>query len=119
MKTMMKKLSPLSFLAGIIGLAFVLLLAITPAYAHGPICQNLEGGPCSPDGSQRSCVDAIDGGPGLCICTDGLWDCGTGFSLHQKFAFERVGAQDGPACPAPATIPWTMPTVSSLQREDR
>jgi len=73
---MKKKASRLVFLAAVIGLASSPLLDVTPAYAHGPICQNVQGGACSPDGRQLSCVDGNDGGPGLCICSGGLWDCG-------------------------------------------
>jgi hypothetical protein len=81
---MRKKLFHLVFLAGVIGLVSPPANVI-PATAslspspHGPICQAIEGGPCSPEGSERSCVDLYDGGPGLCICSSGLWDCGTGF----------------------------------------
>ena len=76
---MKKMFSRLVFLAGVIGLASLPLLDITPAYAYGPICQNIQGGPCSPEGREQRCVDALDGGPGLCVCNEGLWNCGTGF----------------------------------------
>lgn len=75
MKTLRKTFSRLFFLAGVLAVTLSPLLT-TPVHAHGPICQNLQGAPCSPEGSQRSCVDAIDGGPGICICTDGILDCG-------------------------------------------
>lgn len=71
---MKKTFSRLIFLAGVLGLVIWPLL--TPAYAHGPICQEIQGAPCSPNGAERSCVDALDWGPGICICTDTLWDCG-------------------------------------------
>jgi len=73
---MKKKSARLIFLIAVLALVS---LPITPAHAHGPICQNIEGAPCSPEGSERRCVDAIDGGPGICICTGGVLDCGTGF----------------------------------------
>jgi hypothetical protein len=76
---MKRTFSRLVFLAGVIGLTFLPLVDLTPAQAAGPICQNIQGGPCSPEGRERSCVDGIDGGPGICVCSDGIWDCGTGF----------------------------------------
>jgi len=70
----MKKLFRLVFLAGVIGLASW-ALSITPAYALGS-CENINGGPCSPEGKTLRCLwNPDDGGQGLCICTDGLWSC--------------------------------------------
>jgi hypothetical protein len=72
---MKKTLVRLAFLAGVLGLASSPLLDPTPAYGHGPFCQNLNGGPCSPEGREQSCTDGYDGGPGLCVCNDSLWSC--------------------------------------------
>jgi hypothetical protein len=48
-------------------------LSVPPAYALAS-CDNLQGGPCSPEGRTLRCLWS-DGGQGLCICTDGLWSC--------------------------------------------
>jgi hypothetical protein len=39
-----------------------------PAYAL-PYCDNLAGGPCSPEGKMIECIS------GHCWCTYGLWEC--------------------------------------------
>ena len=105
----MKNVSRLVLLAGVTGLAFWSLLDITPACAYGPICQNIQGAPCSPEGRERSCVDAYDGGPGLCICNDGLWNCGTG----TLFSIERVHTQKVSARPTTPAIPRTTSAPST------
>ncbi len=71
---MKKHVFRLLLLAAVIGLA-ASPLDVTPAYGYGPICQSIQGGACSPDGRELSCTDALDGGPGLCVCTDGFWSC--------------------------------------------
>lgn len=34
-----------------------------------PLCSEVHGTPCSPNGATKYCKD------GMCLCTDGLWDC--------------------------------------------
>jgi len=68
----MKKLIRLVFLVGVVGLASW-AVNTAPVHALGS-CDNINGGPCSPDGRTLRCY-WNDGGEGLCVCTDGLWSC--------------------------------------------
>ncbi|HEX4962983.1 MAG TPA: hypothetical protein VF173_19275 [Thermoanaerobaculia bacterium] len=70
---MKKALRFVSLVAAVALVAFALNLK--PAYALGS-CENINGGPCSPNGKTLRCLwNPNDGDQGLCICTDGLWDC--------------------------------------------
>jgi len=57
-------------LVALMGVLFLASLALSPRPAYAlPYCDNLAGGPCSPDGKMITC------NWGHCFCTDGLWEC--------------------------------------------
>lgn len=65
-------------LVTLLGVMYLVSWALSPRPAYAfPSCENLSGGPCSPDGRMINCTwtSSDPTFPGHCFCTDGLWEC--------------------------------------------